>query len=273
MEEERATRAGVRKQNGRRPRGERNARRRAAVVLQAAARRLLMWRALACVRAAVVVQSFVRMVLVVWERDRGTLMPHWRREMLNSRPYFYSPVGHRLLSLQVDGDGLVRNSESGPRWPTAEESAEAFGYLRGAPPGMQPEPLALDAARCIIWGSSQRADAECREAMVAEVDERNARIDNDARIGRGMQSRADMEQRAETDAGVREELRIAQRRAGRRRMRNEERIAAATAAKGQGTRRPVSITYSDAPPSDESFRDLGCDRTSEAPSSLSADEL
>ena len=202
MEEERASSARAGGNKGRRSRGERNARRHATEVLQIAARRLLAWRAMARLRAAVVMQSFVRMVIVVWERDRGTLMPHWKREMLDSRPYFYSPIGHRLLALRVDGDGFVRNSESSPRWPTAEESAAALEYLRGVPPGMQHEPMALDAARCVIWGESERAYAERRASMAEEREQRNARIDNNARTRRAMAFRADAEKRAESDAGV-----------------------------------------------------------------------
>ena len=64
----------------RRSRSERRARGRAAVVVQLAVRRLLEPRGRVRALAVVVLQSFVRMLLVEWRRGLGIFVPEWKQE-------------------------------------------------------------------------------------------------------------------------------------------------------------------------------------------------
>ena len=129
----------------RRSRSERRARGRAAVVVQLAVRRLLEPRGRVRALAVVVLQSFVRMLLVEWRRGLGIFVPGWKQEqeeaaMPNGRAESDARVRDELHTAQRHRGRRRRKNEERIAAAAAaegqedEEACEQSESKQSAPP-------------------------------------------------------------------------------------------------------------------------------------------
>ena len=221
------------------------------MAVQLAVRRFLASRQQLRTRAAVLLQSCVRRFRVEWLRDVGLLMPEWKRQALDARPFVYSADGHLLIALSVDDDGVVHAAPE-PRWPSVDEERAAMRYMN-TPDGMQLEPLASLAARRVLFGAGVRQ----RSQAVAEADEHREMVDrvrrNTEHIAKSVDARRMMEETASPDElSAAERIRSARRRANEQRNATESEAPAETTTEAvdrEDERRSVStITENQLPP-------------------------